>query len=91
MTENLAQGWCTDPYGLHEARWMSAGTPTKLVLDQGRESYDPAPQGEPRFAPEWFDGHRTVPGDAPASGSGTTPEGPTLRKVAARVLHPLNH
>ena len=48
------EGWHTDPFGLHEARWMSDGTPTKLVLDQGKESYDSIPYCEPIFAPEPF-------------------------------------
>jgi hypothetical protein len=38
-----AQGWYKDPYATHEDRYFSAGLPTKLVRDQGRESYDPPP------------------------------------------------
>jgi hypothetical protein len=38
-----AQGWYRDPYALHEDRYMSEGTPTKLVRDDGSESYDPPP------------------------------------------------
>jgi hypothetical protein len=38
-----AQGWYCDPYGIHEDRWMSGGQPTKLVRDQGRESFDEPP------------------------------------------------
>jgi hypothetical protein len=41
--EPQAEGWFEDPYLLHEHRWFSSGTPTKLVRDEGRESYDPAP------------------------------------------------
>jgi hypothetical protein len=37
------EGWFTDPYGRHEARWLSAGHPTKLVRDGGVESYDEPP------------------------------------------------
>ena len=33
MDEIAPEGWYTDPYGRHEARWMSAGTPTRLVRD----------------------------------------------------------
>ena len=32
-----------DPYHLHEYRYFSAGTPTKLVRDSGLESFDPPP------------------------------------------------
>jgi hypothetical protein len=38
-----AQGWYRDPYGMHEDRYFSAGTPTKLVRDDGQESYDSPP------------------------------------------------
>ena len=40
MTE---EGWYIDPYGRHEARWISEGTPTALVRDGGVESQDPPP------------------------------------------------
>jgi hypothetical protein len=45
-----AEGWCTDPFERHEARWMSDGTPTKLVRDGEVESYDP-PDEEPAPTP----------------------------------------
>jgi hypothetical protein len=38
-----AEGWYVDPFGAHEARWFSDGTPTGLVRDGGRESTDPPP------------------------------------------------
>lgn len=37
------EGWYQDPYGRHEARWISDGTPTALVRDAGVESQDPPP------------------------------------------------
>jgi hypothetical protein len=37
------EGWYIDPFGLHEARWISGGTPTALVRDGGVESQDPPP------------------------------------------------
>jgi len=37
------QGWYNDPFGRHEARYFSAGKPTKLVRDGGHESNDPPP------------------------------------------------
>ena len=40
------EGWCTDPFGLHEARWLSDGVPTKLVRDNGVESYEDPPDEE---------------------------------------------
>jgi hypothetical protein len=40
------EGWFKDPYQRHEARWISQGTPTALVRDDGVESQD-APPDEP--------------------------------------------
>jgi hypothetical protein len=40
-TTYLAEGWCTDPYGRHEARWISHGSPTALVRDGAIEGRDP--------------------------------------------------
>ncbi len=37
------EGWYVDPYGVHEARWISAGTPTALVRDGDVEAQDPPP------------------------------------------------
>lgn len=37
------QGWYRDPYAIHEDRYFSAGQPTKLVRDGGRESHDALP------------------------------------------------
>ena len=42
-----AQGWYRDPYGVHQDRYFSAGTATKLVRDGGREAYDPPPDRPP--------------------------------------------
>ena len=47
VTTYTAEGWCTDPFGRHEARWISAGRPTSLVRDSGVESSDPVPDGMP--------------------------------------------
>lgn len=45
------EGWYQDPYGIHEARWFSDGTPTKLVRDGTTESSDPAPDHPPDHPP----------------------------------------
>lgn len=39
------EGWCTDPFDRHEARWMSEGRPTNLVRDGDTESHDEPPEG----------------------------------------------
>lgn len=62
MVERVLQGWYEDPFHLHEARYFSAGQPTKLVRDGGRESYDEPPADTapaPADAP-------AAPADAPA-------------------------
>jgi hypothetical protein len=45
-----AEGWYLDPYKKHTDRWFSSGQPTKLVRDDGIESYDPPPD-EPVSVP----------------------------------------
>jgi hypothetical protein len=52
MPERLAEGWYTDPYQRHEARWLSRGKPTKLVRDEGVESYDEPPAGPQTRVPQ---------------------------------------
>jgi hypothetical protein len=47
VSERVRQGWYTDPFRLHEARYFSAGHPTKLVRDGTQESYDLPPDGAP--------------------------------------------
>ena len=46
-----AQGWWRDPFGRHDDRWFSDGRPTRLVRDQGIESYDEPPPLIPVIAP----------------------------------------
>jgi hypothetical protein len=41
MHDPSVEGWYTDPYKRHEARWMSQGSPTPLVKDDGVEGNDP--------------------------------------------------
>lgn len=41
------EGWYVDPYGRHEARWISDGTPTALVRDGDVEAKDPPPDEAP--------------------------------------------
>ena len=41
------EGWYRDPYDIHEARWFSQGTPTKLVRDGTQEAFDPPPSTPP--------------------------------------------
>jgi hypothetical protein len=43
VTSSELQGWYDDPFRLHQARYFSAGRPTKLVRDGAVESYDEPP------------------------------------------------
>jgi hypothetical protein len=52
MPDLKLEGWYTDPFDQHEARWFSAGVPTSLVRDAGTESHDAPPDGLPRHRPE---------------------------------------
>jgi hypothetical protein len=40
------EGWYIDPFGRHEARWISDGTPTALVRNGGVEAQN-LPPDEP--------------------------------------------
>ena len=43
MADRQLQGWCADPFRLHEERYFSSGRPTKLVRDGKVESYEDPP------------------------------------------------
>jgi hypothetical protein len=70
-----AEGWYTDPFGQHEARWMSDGFPTKPVRDWDEESYEDPPDEEPTVTPTRIaegrasDGSDLLRSDDPQSGS----------------------
>jgi hypothetical protein len=76
-----AEGWHLDPYKLHTDRWISNGRPTKLVRDDGVESYDPPPDepftGELVKSPthEGNGGDLTRAGDTGEHGEGDPSKG----------------
>ena len=73
-------GWCYDPYGVHEQRWFSDGTPTKLVRDADVESYDlPPPMNPPRPVIRVTDADRSDGSDLRSGAA------PTKRVAAARL------
>ncbi len=51
MNESL-EGWYTDPFGRHEARWFSSGRATFLVKDGNIESHDEPPDEATSVVPE---------------------------------------
>jgi hypothetical protein len=65
VSENsaAAEGWYRDPYGIHQDRWFSAGTPTSLVRDQGAEGHDDPPDYPPAGPPVEIPEIDPFPGD----------------------------
>src|SRR5258707_14906271 len=45
MSREILEGWFTDPYASHDARWLSDGQATKLVRDGDATSYEDPPAG----------------------------------------------
>jgi hypothetical protein len=41
MGDERSEGWFTDPFGRHEARWLTNGIPTNRVRDGRIEAIDP--------------------------------------------------
>jgi hypothetical protein len=62
MSEPL-EGWYTDPYGLHEARWLSNGNATALVRDGETEGQDPGPEGPFKVTPVLIEDDNGGPSD----------------------------
>jgi hypothetical protein len=62
VTDAHHEGWYTDPFARHEARWMSDGTPTKLVRDGDEESYEDPPDEEPSVTPSPIAEHQNSDG-----------------------------
>jgi hypothetical protein len=58
------EGWYTDPYAVHEHRWLSSGRPTKLVRDGDVEAYDDPPDGPYVCEPERIETVPTATGGA---------------------------
>jgi hypothetical protein len=56
MDESL-EGWYTDPYERHEARWMSQGVPSALVRDGRVEGQDPVADEPIQVTPVRIEGH----------------------------------
>ena len=78
------EGWYTDPYGLHDARWMSDGEPTGLVRDGGSEWTEPVPHGPLTSIPQRLgaeDGDGSTTADVVQANS-TTNEQPSYRDAA---------
>lgn len=79
------EGWYVDPYGLHEARWISDGAPTTLVRDGGLETQDPPPDTPPPVPSELLAETDLTDGDdlRRADSAETTSLDPDAEKDAA--------
>jgi hypothetical protein len=76
------EGWYVDPFGHHEARWISDGSPTALVRDGQIESKDPPPDVRIR---ELSNRYRTTPRLMVRTSTGpTTPSPPTRSPMSGR-------
>ncbi len=51
------EGWYTDPYQRHAARWISKGVPTHLVRDGTVEGNDPVTDEPFKVTPTRIEGH----------------------------------
>ncbi|HTU37563.1 MAG TPA: hypothetical protein VMF35_06065 [Acidimicrobiales bacterium] len=86
MDKEGLEGWCTDPFGRHEARWLSDGTPTKLVRDGDVESYDDPPDEEPTQVPQLVEPDVGAIGGADLIRAGESNGGPTDLESLDRSL-----
>jgi hypothetical protein len=57
------EGWYTDPYARHEARWISQGTPTNLVRDGKIEGTDSVTDEPFQVKPVRIEGDGVEPRD----------------------------
>lgn len=62
MDEKEMEGWYTDPYRRHEARWMSQSHPTRLVRDGNFEGSDPMADEPFEVRPTRIEGHPVTDG-----------------------------
>jgi hypothetical protein len=79
------EGWYTDSFGDHEARWMSAGRPTNLVRDGDTESYDDVSNSVPSRIPERIEPPPSsiTPADTLRADDAEATRTPSLRELEA--------
>ena len=85
MDGSELEGWCTDPYARHEARWMSRGVPTRLVRDGTVESNDPVDDEPFKVTPTRIESHVASGSYGIVRADDTQREGPYDSKEAVRV------
>lgn len=74
------QGWHPDPLQRHEERWFTDGEPTRLVRDQGAESFDEPPLEQPpeQLSPDPADRDEPQQGQIPAPQNASESAGDAL-------------
>jgi hypothetical protein len=78
------EGWYIDPFGVHEARWFSDGSPTSLVRDGAAESGDEPPSDTSSGELTRLAGRQAVNGeDHRRSDSDAAPYDPSAGPLAA--------
>lgn len=78
------EGWYIDPFGVHEARWFSDGSPTSLVRDGAAESSDEPPSDTFSGELTRLAGRQAVNGeDLRRSDSDAAPYDPSAGPLAA--------
>jgi hypothetical protein len=85
MESEDMEGWYTDPYQRHEARWMSKGTPTQLVKDGKVEGTDPVSDEPFKIEPVRIEGHPAHDGSDLKRADDAELEGPYDSKAAVRA------
>ena len=82
--DQTIEGWYTDPFARHEARWMSQGTPTSLVRDGTVEGSDPVASGPIVDPPVRVVGHPLQDGTDLMRAEDAVREAPYDHDVATR-------
>jgi len=85
MANRQRQGWCADPFQLHEERYFSSGRPTKLVRDGKLESYEDPPSDTYEVPDDEAEAEGSVPGPATP---GRYPPGGPLPRVGVTGQYP---
>jgi len=85
MADEELEGWYTDPYQRHEARWMSQGVPTRLVKDGEVEGSDPVADEPFKVTPIPIEGHPVSDGSDLKRADDAEREEPFDPKAATRA------
>jgi hypothetical protein len=85
VDDEEVEGWYTDPFQRHEARWMSQGAPTELVKDGEVEGNDPVTGEAFKVTPVRIEGHPASDGSDLKRADDAERDGPHDPKSATRA------